>query len=73
LSYIITNDLIQAHQGTLYEYVIAETEKNLIVHVLTETGGNQVKTAKILGISRVMLSDRIEKYGIKSKISFQNK
>ncbi len=55
------------YQGRLYQHVMEEVEKELILAALQAMEGNQVKTAKLLGISRVMLHDRIEKYGIKSK------
>lgn len=52
--------------GSLYERVIAKTEKDLLRMILRETGGNQVQAAKTLGISRVMLRNRIEKYDLKN-------
>ncbi len=49
---------------TLYEAVMSRTEKKLISRVLKETRGNQVQTAKILGISRMTLRKKIKKYGM---------
>ena len=54
----------QQHEGKLYQHVIETVERDLIQKVLTQTGGNQARSAKILGISRVMLHERIEKYGL---------
>lgn len=54
--------------GKLYETVMSATEKALIEKVLSETSGNQVQAAKILGISRVMLRDRIAKYNLTKEI-----
>jgi len=54
------------NHGKLYATVISEVEKELIAAALKKVGGNQVKAAQRLGISRVMLHDRIEKYGIKN-------
>ncbi len=40
------------------------TEKKLITKALEKTGGNQVRAAKLLGIHRNTLRNRIEKYGL---------
>jgi two-component system nitrogen regulation response regulator GlnG len=50
------------YEGTLYNLIIRQAEKELIRRTLEYTGGNQAKAAKLLGISRVMLHDRLEKY-----------
>jgi len=49
--------------GTLKETMEA-TEKSIIVRALEETGGNQTQAAKNLGISRVWLRKKMEKYGL---------
>ncbi|NTV82849.1 MAG: sigma-54-dependent Fis family transcriptional regulator, partial [Bacteroidales bacterium] len=49
-------------EGSLYKHVIEQIEKELIEKALAHSKGNQVKTAKLLGISRAMLIERIEKY-----------
>ena len=41
-------------------------EKFLVRKALTETKGNQVQAAKLLGISRNTLRNRIEKYNLSS-------
>ena len=51
----------------LYYMVIPEVEKSLIVMVMKETGGNQIKAAKLLGINRNTLRSKIKKLGIKVK------
>ncbi len=51
-------------EGKLYHEVIGQTERELLHLTLNHTGGNQVKAAKLLGISRVMLHDRMKKYGL---------
>jgi DNA-binding NtrC family response regulator len=48
-----------------------ELEHELIVSALRKVGGNQVRAAQMLGISRTMLHDRIEKYGIKTEVIVQ--
>lgn len=64
----VSKEQIEQFTGVLYEQIMSEAEKHLILQILRETGGNQVKASKILGISRVMLHQRIEKYGIKNEV-----
>jgi DNA-binding NtrC family response regulator len=51
----------------LYDMVIPEIEKSLILMVMKETKGNQIKAAKLLGINRNTLRNKIKKLGIKVK------
>jgi len=51
----------------LYDMVIPEVEKALIIMVLKETGGNQIKASMLLGINRNTLRSKIRKLGIKVK------
>lgn len=51
----------------LYDMVIPEVERSLILMVMKETKGNQVKAAKLLGINRNTLRSKIKKLGIKVK------
>jgi DNA-binding protein Fis len=46
--------------------VIPEVERALILMVMKETQGNQIKTAKLLGINRNTLRSKIRKLGIKT-------
>ncbi|WP_057882739.1 sigma-54-dependent transcriptional regulator [Tsuneonella troitsensis] len=46
-------------QGHLYEDALAEFERPLIVHALTQTGGNQLRAARLLGINRNTLRKRL--------------
>jgi DNA-binding NtrC family response regulator len=39
-------------------------ERNTIIQMLTETGGNKLETAKRLGIGRQTLYNKIKIYGI---------
>ena len=56
----------------VYERIRESAEKNLIqvfekeitIRALRETGGNQVKTSALLGITRTTLRKRIETYGL---------
>jgi len=45
--------------GTLYHSALAAFEKPLITHALAQTGGNQLRAAKLLGINRNTLRKRI--------------
>ncbi len=50
----------------LYDTVTSEVEKALIELALKETGGNQLKAAKVLGLNRNTLRARIKLYKIKN-------
>jgi nitrogen regulation protein NR(I) len=51
--------------------VLPAVERELIIHALQETKGNQVHAAKMLGITRATLRKRIEKFKIKRELSIQ--
>ncbi len=51
----------------LYDMVIPEVEKSLIMMVLNETKGNQIRAARLLGINRNTIRTKIKKLGIKVK------
>jgi DNA-binding NtrC family response regulator len=55
-------DNLDDYEGSLYKHVIEQVEKEVIEKALSHSKGNQVKTAKLLGISRAMLIERLEKY-----------
>jgi nitrogen regulation protein NR(I) len=59
---------LDSYQGMLYDTVTSELEHKLIVAALRNVGGNQVRAARLLGISRAMLSDRIKKYGVTTEV-----
>lgn len=48
----------------IQSFNLDENEKNLIEAALRETGGNQIKAADLLGLSRDALKHRIKKHGI---------
>ncbi|MGF1483979.1 MAG: sigma-54-dependent transcriptional regulator [Opitutales bacterium] len=47
------------------EPILQALEREMIVRALAETGGNQVKTSALLGITRATLRKRIEHWGLK--------
>ncbi len=53
-----------AYEGMLYRHVIENTEKALIMQTQAFCRGNLSKTAKLLGISRAMLYERMQKFGL---------
>jgi two-component system nitrogen regulation response regulator GlnG len=60
---------LERYDGRLYDAVTSELERKLIVAALGHARGNQVLASRLLGISRVMLHDRMKKYGIKAEIT----
>jgi two-component system, NtrC family, nitrogen regulation response regulator GlnG len=46
-------------EGRVYEHAVAAFERPLFAHVLTETGGNQLRAAQTLGINRNTLRKRL--------------
>lgn len=57
--------LLTAGEGEVYRIIIEAIERPLIESILERTEGNQLKTAKILGINRNTLRSKIRKLGIK--------
>lgn len=57
---------IAASDGDIYKLAVEEFEKDLLQWALSKTNGNQVQAAKILGVSRVMLHERMEKFMLKN-------
>ncbi|MEM1058629.1 MAG: sigma-54 dependent transcriptional regulator [Verrucomicrobiota bacterium] len=48
--------------------LLPAAERELIVRALAETNGNQVRAAKMLGITRATLRKRVEKFGIQRRL-----
>ena len=59
------NQQIVASEGEIYKLAIEEFERDLLQWALSKVGGNQLQAAKLLGISRVMLHERMEKYKLR--------
>ena len=55
--------LTLTHSAPLVGKNLGEVEKNHILNILNETGGNYSKAARILGISRMTLYNKIRAYG----------
>lgn len=48
----------------LYNLVIAEVERPLLLGTLAQVNGNQTQAARLLGMSRGTLRNKLAKYGI---------
>jgi DNA-binding NtrC family response regulator len=59
-------NLVPAHP-TSPESSLKQVEKNHILNVLIETGGNYTEAARILGISRMTLYNKAKAYGLNVK------
>ncbi len=57
----------------LYETVLTEVDRSLLTLVLNHTQGNQVQTARILGINRNTLRKKINKLNIHLQFCSRNK
>jgi two-component system, NtrC family, nitrogen regulation response regulator GlnG len=57
-------EMMKLERCNLYETVLSEVEKSLIHIILKETGGNQLRAAKALGINRNTLRAKIKEYKI---------
>jgi nitrogen regulation protein NR(I) len=60
----IVKDAATQNQETLYDEVTDAVDRTLIPLILAEFNANQTKTAKLLGISRTTLLQKIKKLGI---------
>lgn len=57
--------VLQENYGNVYRALLDRVERSLIIHLLTETQGNQLKAARIMGINRNTLHSKINRLGIK--------
>lgn len=58
-------EMTNLQKCNLYNTVISEVEKSLITIILKETGFNQLKAARTLGINRNTLRSKIKEYKIR--------
>lgn len=61
-----------AHEGRLppsglYDLIICEVERPLIMHALAACKGNQVQAAKLLGLNRNTLRKKLQEFEIKAR------
>jgi DNA-binding NtrC family response regulator len=69
----ITNDKVGPTDGTTPAFTLLEgVERNAIIQMLKETGGNKLETAKRLGIGRQTLYNKIKAYGIETTLQLCN-
>jgi len=47
-------------------YTLKDLEREYIMRVMENTGGNKTETAKILGVDRITLYRKLEEYKVKS-------
>jgi two-component system nitrogen regulation response regulator GlnG len=56
--------LVTEREGNIYDTVVREAERVLLVEALDASGWNRSKAARKLGINRLTLRRKIEEYGI---------
>lgn len=61
---LLREDPAALDNGTLYDRIISEVERPLITAILARHGGNQLRTARALGINRNTLRKRLDILGI---------
>ena len=49
--------------------VLPAVERELVIEALKETQGNQVRAARLLGITRATLRKRVDKFGIRRELN----
>ncbi len=57
---------IETHEDEANLTLMEAMERNTIIQMLKETGGNKLETAKRLGIGRQTLYNKIKAYGIET-------
>ena len=62
---------LRRENGNLYKEIIEEVERALLIETLKQVNGNQSEAAKILGISRPTLKDKIDKFGLRKVVLLQ--
>lgn len=61
-------DVVLPQAGVDFNALIADYESKLISTALTQTGGNKKAAAKLLGLNRTTLVEKIKKKGLESRI-----
>jgi two-component system nitrogen regulation response regulator GlnG len=60
----LEDSLYNEKRGVLYKSVLEVIEKPMIEHVLERTEGNQLKAARVLGLNRNTIRNKIKRLGI---------
>ncbi len=60
----LEDSLYDEKKGVLYKSILEVIEKPLIEHILERTEGNQLKAARILGLNRNTIRNKIKQLGI---------
>ena len=63
--------LLRAAQADASIELLPWLEREFTVHAMRETGGNQVRAAKLLGITRATLRKRLDRFGITRELIIQ--
>ncbi|OGC77776.1 MAG: hypothetical protein A2Z27_02650 [candidate division Zixibacteria bacterium RBG_16_50_21] len=58
----VFNKVMDTSEGHIYDHLFSALEKAVIEKILKQTESNQLRSAKILGVSRNTLRDRMAKY-----------
>jgi Fis family transcriptional regulator len=57
-------DLEGAKPAGIYDMVILTVEKPMLVRVMLEAGGNQLRASQMLGINRNTLRKKLQQHGL---------
>lgn len=60
----LEDSLYNEKRGVLYKSVLEAIEKPMIEYVLERTEGNQLKAARVLGLNRNTIRNKIKRLGI---------
>jgi two-component system nitrogen regulation response regulator GlnG len=63
--------LLRAAQADPAVELLPWLEREFTVHAMRDTGGNQVRAAKLLGITRATLRKRLDRFGITRELIIQ--
>jgi len=63
--------LLKAAQSKPGVELLPWLEREFTLHAMKATRGNQVRAAKLLGITRATLRKRIERFGITKELTIQ--
>jgi len=65
---VLKSKMVTGNTGHIHESIIGKVEKTLIATILEEEHGNQLRTAKRLGMNRATLRKRMKDLHIVTKI-----